>query len=152
MLLATAASCANPLGPKLLVAVAGFGQNAGLAGITEWQPMVLGTALSGALFFGSLLVTAVLLRRSPRRISVMEILLILVFGLASLWAIRMLVWWALAWPWVVAPHAAATWRLHRHGRRRDADEVDPGVGVKRFAVCRDSRVSHALVVDRRRSA
>ena len=131
VLLATAASCANPLGPKLLVAVAGFGQNAGLAGITEWQPMVLGS-LSGALFFGSLLVTAVLLRWSPRRISVMEILLTLVFGLASLWAIRMLVWWALAWPWVVAPHAAAAWQLRGGSRRRDADETGPGAGVKRL--------------------
>ncbi len=130
VLLATVASCVNPLGAELLVRVAGFGGNAALDGITEWQPMTPGS-LSGTLFLGSLLVTAVLLRWSPRRISAMEVLLTLVFGFASLWAIRMLVWWALAWPWVVAPHAAAAWLLHRRSRRPDA-ETDPSVGVKRM--------------------
>jgi hypothetical protein len=128
--LASAGSCVNPLGVKLLWAIAGFGGNPNLDGITEWQPMLL-KSLSGGLFFGSLAVTAVLLRWSPRRISALEILLTLVFGLASLWAIRMLVWWALAWPWVVAPHAAATWLLHRRSRRQPA-ETDPVRGVKRL--------------------
>ena len=130
LLLATGGSCVNPLGVKLLLAIAGFGGNPNLDGITEWQPMVLGS-LSGGLFFATLVVTAILLRWSPRRISVLEILLTLVFGLASLWAIRMLVWWALAWPWVVAPHAAATWLLHRRSHREPA-ETDPVLGVKRL--------------------
>ena len=130
VLLATGGSCVNPLGVKLLLAIAGFGGNPNLDGITEWQPMVLGS-LSGGLFFASLVVTGILLRWSPRRISALEILLTLVFGLASLWAIRMLVWWALAWPWVVAPHAAATWLLHRRSQRQPA-ETDPVRGVKRL--------------------
>jgi hypothetical protein len=127
VLLATGGSCVNPLGVNLLFAIAGFGGNPNLDGITEWQPMVLGS-LGGGLFFASLVVTAILLQCSPRQISTLEILLTLVFGLASLWAIRMLVWWALAWPWVVAPHAAATWMP----RRRQAAETDPVRGVKRL--------------------
>ena len=121
LLLATGASCLNPSGPGLLVAVAGFAGNGNLEGISEWRPMVLGS-LSGGLFFASLLVTAVLLRWSPRRVSATEVLLILVFALASLVAIRMLVWWALVWPWVVAPHAAATWLLYR--RSTPIDDFD----------------------------
>jgi len=89
--------------------------------------MVVGS-LSGGLFLASVVFTAILLRWSPRRISTLEILLTLVFGLASLWAIRMLVWWALTWPWVVAPHAAATWLP----RRREPVETDPARGVKRL--------------------
>jgi len=106
LLLAVAATCLNPAGPRLLLAVAGFAGNGNLEGISEWRPMTLGS-LSGGLFFASLLVTAVLLRWSPRRVAPTEVLLTLVFALASLVAIRMLVWWALVWPWVVAPHAAA---------------------------------------------
>jgi len=112
LLLTTTASCINPLGAKLLAVVAGFGGNVNLAGISEWQPMTI-TSLSGGLFICSLLITAVLLRWSPRRIWVTEVLLILLFGLGALLAIRMLIWWALVWPWVVAPHAAATWLLYR---------------------------------------
>lgn len=110
--LATAASCLNPSGVKLLGAVAGFSGNNNLAGISEWRRLTI-DSLSGVLLFGSLLLTAVLLRLSPRRIRACEVLLLLVFGLASLTAIRMLVWWALVWPWVAAPHAAAAWLRHR---------------------------------------
>ena len=112
MALATGACCLNPLGPKLLTAVAGFAGNNNLAGISEWRALTI-DSLSGVLFGGSLLITALLLRISPRRIWIGEVLLILVFGVATLTAIRMLVWWALVWPWVVAPHAAAAWLLYR---------------------------------------
>jgi hypothetical protein len=110
------------LGIKLLVGVAGFAGSSNLEGISEGRPMVLGS-LSGALFFGSLLATGLLLRWSPRRIAACELLLVLGFGLASLVAIRMLVWWALAWPWVVAPHAAASWARFRKSR---LDDDQPG--------------------------
>jgi len=120
--LAAAASCLNPLGPELFGAVAGFASGGNLEGISEWRPMTIGS-LSGALFLGSLLVTAVLLRWSPRRVWTSEILLLLLFGLASLVAIRMLVWWALVWPWVVAPHAAAAWLLYRRIHPADEEEA-----------------------------
>jgi hypothetical protein len=121
LILALAGSCLNPIGPRLLWAVSGFAGNSNLEGISEWEPMVL-ESLSGALFFGSLVATAVLIRVSPRRIMAAEVLLLLVFGAASLLAIRMLVWWSLVWPWVAAPHAAAAWR-----KKRLADAgTDPG--------------------------
>ncbi len=105
----TIATCVNPYGPRLLVEVAGFSGHATLADISEWQPLVIGS-LSGGLFFGSLAITAVLLRLSPRPIRFHEVLCLVAFGLLALTAIRMLAWWALVWPWVVAPHCAAVWR------------------------------------------
>lgn len=133
--LALAASCINPLGIKLLVGVAGFAGSSNLEGISEWRPMVL-ESLSGVLFFGSLLATGLLLRSSPRRISACEILLVLAFGLASLVAIRMLLWWALTWPWVVAPHAAASWARYRGIRQGNGERspADPAAAAKRTCV------------------
>jgi hypothetical protein len=122
--LSIAGSCVNPLGARLVLSVAGFAGNRNLEGISEWEPLVL-SSLSGSLFFASLLVTAVLVRLSPRRISAAEVLLFLLFGAASLTAIRMLVWWALVWPWIVTPHAAAIWRRRRAlGQRGESGEED----------------------------
>ena len=106
------ACCLNPSGVKLLAAVAGFSGNANLSGISEWRPLTLGS-LSGMLFYTSLFITGILLRWSPRRIWAHEVLLLSVFGLAALTAIRMQVWWAIVWPWVVTPHAAACWLPYR---------------------------------------
>jgi hypothetical protein len=39
--------------------------------------------------------------------------MLLAFGLATLPAIRMLAWWAVVWPWVAIPHAAAAWRKYQ---------------------------------------
>ncbi len=132
--LSTAACCLNPMGPRLLADVAGFAGHGTLEGISEWQPMVL-KSLSGALFFGSLAVTAVLLRLSPRRIATAEVLLFLLLALASLSAIRMLAWWALAWPWLVAPHAAAVWNKYRPGVSGEPGAAaDPQVTVRHWIV------------------
>lgn len=115
-LLAAAAVGANPYGYDLLRFAAGFSANTNLDCISEWRPMTV-YSFSGVLFFGSLVVSAVLLRRSRRPISATEILVATVFGTLALSAIRMLIWWALVWPWVVAPHAAAA------SRRRSEDSA-----------------------------
>jgi hypothetical protein len=141
LLLATLASCLNPYGPWLLASVAGFSGNQNLEGISEWR-MMTPASLSGVLYFASLLIGLLLLGvsrgmsreeaaltpgPSPAsgrgelsavselswRVSATEVLLLACFGLVALTAIRMLVWWALVWPWIMAPHAAAVltrWR------------------------------------------
>lgn len=127
LFVALVAVCLNPAGLKLLGVVTGFSGNANLEGISEWRPMVL-KSLSGVLFYGSLVLTALLLRRSPRRTSATEILLLLAFGLIASTAIRMLIWWALVLPWVVAPHVAARWP-----RRAQPEETeDPAAGLRRL--------------------
>lgn len=108
-LLSVLACCANPVGPRILVQVVGFSSQAHLAEITEWQPTVLASLTGGLLLITGLL-TGLLLRFSPRRFRCEEILLLIVFGVLALSTLRMSAWWALVWPWVAVPHAAATWR------------------------------------------
>lgn len=98
-----AAACLNPIGPGLLFEISSFGSTEALSAITEWRPLVL-FSVSGSLFFGSLLITAVILRFSSRRFTPAEVLLLIAFGILTLSAMRMLIWWALVWPWVMAPH------------------------------------------------
>ncbi|MBX9789463.1 MAG: hypothetical protein K2Y37_11155 [Pirellulales bacterium] len=124
--LCTAATFANPDGPALLWQAALFSRGSNLARIVEWQPLVL-KSLGGLLFYSSLLVTMVLLRRSPRRFTAAEVLVLLAVGLSTLSAIRMLAWWALVWTWIVGPHLAALVPFNR----RDEFVVDPGPNVKR---------------------
>jgi len=112
LVLSVAGTCINPHGYRLLLDVASFGGNAALANITEWQPLTI-RSLSGLLFYSSLLITALLLRFSTRRIEVHEVLLTMLFAAATLTSMRMLIWWALIWPWIVAPHAAVVWRRLR---------------------------------------
>jgi len=117
LLLCAAAVTLNPHGVQLLAQVLTFGQHGNLKSISEWQPTVL-VSLTGGLFFGSLLLTAGLLRLSPRRFATCELLLLVVFSIATLLATRMLIWWALIWPVLMIPHAAALaqrWWADRSG-------------------------------------
>ncbi|MCO6456958.1 MAG: hypothetical protein J5I93_16790 [Pirellulaceae bacterium] len=109
LLLAVAASCLNPLGPWLLLEVASFGRHAPLSAISEWRELTL-WSMSGGLFFGSLAVTALVCWASPRRPRLTDVLVLVVFGLLTLSAMRMLTWWALVWPWAMAPCAYAAWQ------------------------------------------
>jgi len=127
LFVALVAVCLNPMGFKLLSVVAGFSGQANLEGISEWRPMVL-KSFSGVLFYGSLFLTALLLRKSPRRTSATEILLLLAFGLIASTAIRMLIWWALVLPWIMAPHAAACWPRRAYGEATE----DPMAGLRRL--------------------
>ena len=125
LLLATASVTINPHGIYLLGHVLTFGQQGNLHSISEWQPTVL-VSLTGGLFFGSLLATGVLLRTSPRQVTIYEVLLLIVFGAATLLATRMLIWWALVWPVVMIPHAAAACALWM-SRHRLGSKVNPAV-------------------------
>ena len=102
----------NPTAWRLLINSAGFANNAILAAITEWRPLTV-NSLSGALFFSTVIATGLLLRFSPRRFRVHEVLFLLGFGFAALGALRMLTWWAIVWPWIVAPHVAAIWEQRK---------------------------------------
>lgn len=125
--LATAAVCLNPCGPRLLLLVGHFGENAALADISEWRPLTL-MSFTGGLCFASLLGMAVLLRWSRRRITASEILLTLLFVVACLSTLRMLAWWAILWPWVVAPHLADLGQQLRSRKAKpSARAASPGV-------------------------
>lgn len=152
--LSTAATFVNPDGPALLWQAAFFSQRETLARIIEWQPLSI-KSLGGVLFYSSLLVTMVLLRRSPRRFSAGEVLLLLFVGWSTLSAIRMLAWWALVWTWIIGPHLAALVPLNR----REELSIDPGPNAKRtwlaiaavFVTILWSPPARALVVGQPRS-
>jgi len=109
LVLCTLAVGCNPTGWRTLWDSATFANQPNLQAITEWQPLTI-KSLTGILFFGSLAATAVVLRRSPRRLELFEAALLLLLAVATLSAIRMLAWWALAWPWLIGALAAAMFR------------------------------------------
>jgi hypothetical protein len=109
-----AAACLNPHGPLLLVRTVFFGEHAALSSISEWQATKF-SSLTGMLLLASLAATVALAKLSPRKWELFEILVLAAFALAAFSAIRMLAWWALAWPVFAVPHAAAAWEARRRG-------------------------------------
>ncbi|MCE9555259.1 MAG: hypothetical protein K8T91_18060 [Planctomycetes bacterium] len=114
LMLSAAATLLNPAGPALWWNALLFGQSANLADISEWGPTTL-RSLTGVLLFGSLAVTALLLRQSHRPVRAAEVLLVLALAAATLLAIRMLCWWAIVWVYLAAPHVAAVIKRWRTG-------------------------------------
>ena len=112
LFLALGGACLNPHGPALFTRIAFFGEHAALSSIMEWRAMSPGS-LTGMLMIASVALTVVLIKYSPRKWEVYEILMLVAFGLATLPAIRMLAWWAVVWPWIAIPHAAAAWRKYQ---------------------------------------
>ena len=123
VILALAASCINPHGPWLLARILFFRENSTLASITEWRALTP-NSLTGVLMIVSVGLTALLVKFSPKKWEVYEIGLLVIFGLATLPAIRMLAWWAIVWPWVAIPHAAAAWRKYQSAKTGQSIEGD----------------------------
>ena len=98
-------ACVNPHGPLLLPRILFFGEHAALAYISEWKAMSP-ASLTGALLIGSLIVAACIWKYGGSKWELHEYLLLSLFALATVSAIRMLAWYAIVWPWVVLPHAA----------------------------------------------
>lgn len=109
LLLATAGACVNPHGPAMFPRILFFGEHAALSSIMEWRSLTPGS-LTGILMIASTLATIALVKFSPKKWEAHEIALLLLFGLLTLPAIRMLAWWAIVWPWVAIPHLAAAVR------------------------------------------
>lgn len=108
----------NPQGPALLVSVLSFGQHTALAGISEWRSLSV-VSLSGVLFYTSLVALLAMFKFSPKRWEMSDLLLVLVFGLATVSSMRMLAWWAVIWPWVFVPYVVAFWEA-RYGSEEAA--------------------------------
>ena len=96
------ASLINPYGVGSLVYVASIGSNPVIRDfVTEWAPTTVSWR-EGIMFFSSLVVLAGLVYRSRLRLTVFEILLLLVFGYLAWSSVRAIVWWGL----VIAPTLA----------------------------------------------
>lgn len=102
----------NPHGLAALSYVQQIGANPIIrALISEWRPPTPNDSLGLGLFCSLGLVAAVLYR-SPRTIGARDVLLLGVFGLLALQAVRNVAWWALIAAPIAAQHLAALpeWR------------------------------------------
>jgi hypothetical protein len=96
------ASLLNPYGVGALVYVASIGSNPVIRDlVTEWAPTSIGSS-EGIMFFGSLGLLMTLAYRSRLRLTVLEVLLLVVFGYLAWSSLRAVVWWGL----VIAPSMA----------------------------------------------
>jgi hypothetical protein len=131
LLLSTAACCLNPRGIYLLTSVAGFAATANLEKVSEWRATEA-SSFTGVLLLSSFALTALLACRSPRRMTAGEVLLLAGFGYLGAGTMRMLVWWALFWPWFAAPHAAAIWQSMRGAKPADPLPQAEAAAAARF--------------------
>jgi hypothetical protein len=93
------ASLVNPYGPGALLYVASIGSNPVIRDfVTEWSPTTVSWR-EGILFFASLVLMGGLMVKSRLRLTVFEILVLLVFGYLAWSSVRAIVWWGL----VIAP-------------------------------------------------
>lgn len=104
--IATLAGCLNPHGPAIYAEILGFGRHEALAAVSEWRALSP-VSLTGVLFLLSIAATVVVAAYSTRRWPLADVLLLSMFGISLLLAIRMQAWWALVWPYVIWPHASA---------------------------------------------
>jgi hypothetical protein len=151
-----AATCVNPHGASLLVNVASFGRNEVLTSISEWAALSTEKKLTLSLFSVSFLVGIAAFVWSPKRRELSDLLLFALFAVGTISAIRMLAWWALAWPCLVAPYLSA-WLAQRFPANDEtADEPTAmqtviAMGLV-FTTLLIAPCSHALITQHSRGA
>ncbi len=101
--LAVAASLVNPYGMDLLIEAVQFGRNPNLKDILEWYSLKLIDA-EGLQFAAITLLWIALYRFSRQRVSVVDVLLLLVFGSGVAVAIRIIGWYAPVFSLCMMPH------------------------------------------------
>ena len=123
MEIAAVAVLINPYGLGLYSEVIAFGANPNLEALTEWSPMTLRMKQGKA---AAVVVMALILvyRLTPRRVSLVEPLLLVGLGAAALWTSRMILWWAPVAAYYLAIHLNAI-RVRRQRRRLRAHADDP---------------------------
>jgi hypothetical protein len=107
--LALVASFANPYGPPLIPEVISLARNEKVISMPQWAPLNI-SAPHGLLFLASLVLMAVVLRHSRRGMRPVEVLLLAVFGAATVPTARALGWYAVVYAFVLMPHVAEVCR------------------------------------------
>lgn len=99
----TVATLVNPFGIRVWSYVVDVVGNPTVSGrVAEWAPPSVRTP-TGFLFFGSVLAAFAVLATSEPRASWRTVLALSVFAFLGITAIRGVVWWALAFPPLIAP-------------------------------------------------
>jgi hypothetical protein len=111
--LCAAAVLCNPVGLKIYADALTIATNSNVEVLFDWRPLTLRTG-QGQCFALVLVLIGILYRVSPRRASATEVLLLLGTAMASLWSLRMLVWFGPVAAYCLAGHGAAAWRVRTH--------------------------------------
>jgi hypothetical protein len=114
--LAVAAVMLNPYGARIYDAAWQLSSNPNLADLVEWKPLRLWMWQGWAALAVSTILVA-LYALTPRRISTIELLLLVGFAAATLRTSRMIVWWGPLAAYYVSLHAAAIWKRWGRGGR-----------------------------------
>lgn len=101
--LALAGSLLNPYGMDLLFETVAFGRNPNLKDILEWYNLKL-VAAEGMQFAATVLLWLGLYRFSRQRVSVVDMILLLVFASGMAVAIRIVAWYAFMFSLCMMPH------------------------------------------------
>jgi hypothetical protein len=120
--LCLAAALVNPYGFGLYTELLNFSSNPNLFDLLDWDPITLKYGQGRAIAACGLLLV-MLYRLSPRRVRLSEVFLMVGLGLMALWAMRMLVWWAVPAAYFTALHANAVWNKRR--RRLKVEPTEP---------------------------
>jgi hypothetical protein len=89
------ASLLNPYGPGALLYLASISNNPIIREyVTEWAPTTVSWH-EGIMFFVSIVVLGSLMLRSRLRLTIFEVLALLVFGYLAWSSVRVIVWWSL---------------------------------------------------------
>ena len=108
-ILATASVALNPYGIGLYVEAWQFSANPNLQDLTEWQPMTIRSG-EGQAFALVTLLLLLAYRGTPRRLWSWELLTLTGLGLAGMWSVRMVIWWAPVAAIQLSHHGYAIWR------------------------------------------
>ena len=114
--LCAAAVLINPNGIQLYHEVLRVGQHPNIATMFEWDALTL-RMKQGQVAAAMVLLLAVVLKLSPRRIHVSEVLLLAATGGLACWSARMINWWSPVMAIVIGSHGASAWR-HLMKQRR----------------------------------
>ena len=124
--LAAVAVLLNPYGLMLYAEVFSITGSENLMDLVEWEPLQL-RMMQGQAAAVAALALVFAYRLSPRRVSAVEVLLLIGFGTAALWTSRMILWWAPLAAYYLVLHGSAAWKRFR--RIRTAPEPSPRSGL-----------------------
>ncbi|MFV0442238.1 MAG: hypothetical protein ACK5Q5_01560 [Planctomycetaceae bacterium] len=110
--LCAAAVLLNPAGLKIYADVLSIATNENLKVLFDWTPLTIRMG-QGQMFVVAVVVLAAAFRMSPRRVTAVELLLLVGFGIASLWSLRMVIWFGPVAAYCLGVHGAAAWRARR---------------------------------------
>ncbi len=118
--LAVAATVVNPYGIGLLIHTVQFASNPNLKAITEWHPLEL-ASIPGPEFVFSLLVVLVWWRWSRRPLHPGHVVAWGLFAVLTGATLRMIIWYALVFAYLSAPHLLWLYRAWQERRKQLPD-------------------------------